>query len=174
MAKSINRLTTTAVRTAGEGWHHDGNGLYLQCTESAAGGVNRNWVFRYAYEGRERRMGLGKFRGNDDEDDVSLAKARELADKARALRKQGVDPIHARDEEAKRAKTEKEEQARAAATAVTFRQAFEKFFADKTKSLSNDRHISQWRSTLTTHARAILDRPVAEIEPDEILTVLRP
>jgi len=56
----------------------------------APGGRGRGWIFRFSMVGRTRDMGLGSFPG------VSLATARELADKFRKLVKEGVDPIEHR------------------------------------------------------------------------------
>ena len=58
---------------------------------------------------------------------------------------------------------------------VTFRQAFETFFTNKEPTLSNAKHRAQWRSTLEGYAFPIIgDRPVADVQPNEILTIMRP
>src|SRR5258708_29476164 len=90
MARSINRLTDLRVRREkAPGLYPDGRGLYLQVTSTGG----KSWVFRYMLRRKAREMGLGSFL------DVSLAEARDAADEARKLRRQGIDPI-----EAKRAK----------------------------------------------------------------------
>ena len=53
-------------------------------------GATKSWLYRFALDGKERRMGLGAFR------DVSLAEAREKAAGARKRVKDGDDPIEAR------------------------------------------------------------------------------
>ena len=73
MAKAINRLSPMMVKRLGVGLHPDGSGLYLQVTNGADGKLNRSWVFRFTRDGRERRMGLGKHRGDGASDDVTLA-----------------------------------------------------------------------------------------------------
>src|ERR1700733_11207287 len=90
MARTTNRLTDRHVRTRGVGLHPDGRGLLLQVTESADGTLRRSWLYRFAANGRERRMGLGSL------DDVSLAEARRRRDEAARLREHGVDPIEHR------------------------------------------------------------------------------
>jgi integrase len=168
MTKIINRLTDASVKAAGVGLHPDGDGLYLQVTAGKDGGKRRSWLFRFRVPGddkRQRYMGLGG---------VSLAEAREAAAAARALLRDGQDPIAARDAERARARTETEALAAAAAAKRTFAQVFETFFETKAKSLSNQRHAKQWRSTLATYASAMMDRPIADIGPDEVLGVLRP
>ena len=80
-------------------------------------------------DGKRREMGLGSTGS------VSLARARELARECRAQVAAGLDPIEARD----RAQHESE------ASEITFRRAFETFFATKRNSLSNAQHAAQWR-----------------------------
>ena len=75
--------------------HPDGLGLYLQCILGSGGRINKSWFFRFARDGQERRMGLGSLQ------DVSLARARELANAARRLHRDGIDPIAARNAERK-------------------------------------------------------------------------
>jgi hypothetical protein len=65
----------------------DGGGLYLQATMGADKTPRRSWLFRFAMNGRERQMGLGRAQ------DVSLADARDAASAARELRREGKDPI---------------------------------------------------------------------------------
>jgi integrase len=170
MPQTTNRLTSATVKAAGIGMHPDGANLYLQVTLSADGKTKRRcWLFRYTHAGRQRYMGLGAERA-----DVGLAEARAAAEAARGLLRQRRDPIAERDAERFRARAEAEALVAAAAAKVTFRQVFECFFETKAKSLSNAKHAAQWRSTLETYAGTIMDRPVAEIEPDEILDALRP
>lgn len=67
------------------GKHHDGEGLYFDKKVRGA-----SWLYKFTLNGRAREMGLGKY------PDIGLAKARELASKARALKAEGKDPIDAR------------------------------------------------------------------------------
>src|SRR5262245_46405836 len=115
MARTINRLTDVQVRSAKPGMHADGGGLYLRVTDTGAKG----WVFRYAVNGRERYYGLGSL------NTVSLADARQAAQKCRAMRLDDTDPIEAR--KAKRAA-----QALAAQSGTTFKSAAEQYIADHT------------------------------------------
>jgi hypothetical protein len=112
--------------------HADGGGLYLQVTTTAAGQLNKSWLFRYGVGGRERQMGLGSLT------EVKLADARQAAAECRQQRQDGIDPIEAR-EGARRS---------AEACGVTFRQAFEAFFSTKCKTLSSRKHAAQWQSTM--------------------------
>jgi Arm DNA-binding domain len=74
MAHIIGRLS--AVRVANlktPGYFSDGGNLYFRVAPSGA----RGWIFRFAIAGRTRDMGLGSY------PEISLAAARELAEKSR-------------------------------------------------------------------------------------------
>jgi integrase len=158
MARTLHRLSAARVASAKQGIHADWFGLYLQCTVGADGEINKSWFFRFARNGRERRMGLGALHG------VSLAKARELADAARVQHRQGIDPIAAREAQRQRH-----------SVGVTFREAFETFFAAKGQSLLNAKHKAQWKSTMKTYVFPIIgSRAVAEVTTNEVLSVLAP
>jgi integrase len=73
----------------------DGEGLYLRIRPTGA----RGWVYVYDIAGQQRRMGLGTY------PTVTLARARELAEEARRLRADGVDPLDARQAAAEEAAT---------------------------------------------------------------------
>ncbi len=159
MFQTLNRLSQLEVNNAEVGMHADGGGLYLQVTKTASGQLNKSWLYRYAVGGRERQMGLGSLT------EVKLADARQKAAECRQQRLDGIDPIEAR-ESARRL---------AEASGITFRRAFETYFATKRKSLSNAKHAAQWQSTMETYVfPSIGNRPVAEIEAREILDLLTP
>ncbi|WP_413903399.1 Arm DNA-binding domain-containing protein [Tateyamaria sp.] len=69
---ALNKLTTAGVRSAKDGMHSDGGGLYLRIKGGA-----RAWVFRYTADGKKRDKGLGSAAA------VSLASARDKAAQAR-------------------------------------------------------------------------------------------
>ena len=85
MGRTVERLSPTALRSKGPGFHPDGRGLHLQVRNGG-----RSWVFRYMLDGNARYMGLGPY------PDVSLADARREAEVCRRLLRQGIDPIEAR------------------------------------------------------------------------------
>jgi hypothetical protein len=106
MPRTVKPLNALDIKRADVGMHADGHGLYLQVTLATDGKTkNRSWIFRYASNAGERHMGLGPLH------DISLAEAREAAAEARKLRRQGVDPIDARNS------------AKAAAAAVNAKEA---------------------------------------------------
>jgi integrase len=156
---AINRLSQLEVATAKVGMHADGGGLYLQVTKTAAGHLNKSWLFRYSVGSGERQMGLGSI------SEVKLADARQKAAECRQQRVQGIDPIETREGARRRVE----------ASGVTFHRAFELFFATKRKSLSNAKHTAQWQSTMETYVfPTIGKRPVAEVEARDILNLLTP
>ena len=56
MARKIDRLSSTALRSKGPGLHPDGRGLYLQVKRGG-----RSWIFRYMLDGKAHHMGLGPY-----------------------------------------------------------------------------------------------------------------
>ena len=101
MAREINRLSARKVGTVSKpGRYADGGNLYLVVTPQRG----RKWAFLYRWHGKQKEMGLGKA----GKGGVSLAKARDLADKARDHLADGHDPIvvkHAARNKSAKAKT---------------------------------------------------------------------
>jgi hypothetical protein len=127
--------------------------LYLQIARTE----NRSWIFRYEVNGRERMMGLGSCA------DFSLEDARERARLARRLLTDGIDPITSQRE--MRAKN-----VQAAATAVTFREAAEKYFEFHSVKWKNKKHIAQFHSRMNAIVFPVLGSlPVRSIDKSIIL-----
>jgi Arm DNA-binding domain len=135
-----DRLSPAFVRkTSKLGMHPDGGGLYLQCSPTQDGKVsNKSWIFRFAWGGKERKMGLGPLA------DVGLAEAREQADKCRRLLREHVDPIARRHAERAAAKVED-------AKALSFEQAGDRYIAAHRAGWDNVKHAAQWRNTLADY-----------------------
>lgn len=152
------KLTALKVKTVNKsGLHNDGGGLYLQIRRPAG----RSWVFRYRRFGKTHDMGLGPA------DLVTLAEARELANAARRLVRQGGDPIEAR--RADRAK------AAAEGGLNTFREAAEAYVTAHEASWRSAKHRQQWVNTVSTYAYPVMgDLPVASIGVGEITRALQP
>ena len=72
-----------------------GRGLYFQTRRTSV-----SWVFRFRFGGARRAMGLGAF------PEVSLAAAREKAERARLALREGRDPIAERDAAATQAQAQ--------------------------------------------------------------------
>jgi integrase len=138
--------------------HFDGNGLYLQVT----GPNSRSWIYRYTFKGRERWLGLGSAR------DVSLAKARDARDDARAQIRSGIDPVQTRKNEASQAFA-------LARNAVSFRQRAEQYVEAHKEGWRSAKHAGQWQSTLESYVYpAIGNLPANAITASHIVDVLRP
>ncbi len=148
----------------------DGGNLYLQATRSKSGGINRNWVFRYEFDGRRRDMGLGSVH------DVGLAAARM---KARELRERmaldEIDPLDARNESRQERRAAVQAKRAEKAKAQTFRQCVERYLAVHGDKWKSAKHAAQWRTTLKRYAYpAIGDLNVADIDEAHLIRVLQP
>jgi len=149
MARRSGVLTARKVETAGPGIYEDGAGLRLVVKSTGA----RSWVLRYQIGGKRRDLGLGGW------PDVSLARAREKAQAARAQKADGVDPLAERSRKA----------------VLTFRDAAEALIESKRPGWRNEKHSNQWAATLSTYAYPKLgDLDVKRITTADVLEVLRP
>ncbi|RFD19501.1 DUF4102 domain-containing protein [Komagataeibacter melaceti] len=152
----MSKLTAIAVKSMTiPGRYADGNGLYLHVRSAD----RKNWVLRFMLKGRSRDMGLGSF------PDISLAAARIKALEAKALIREGVDPI-----EARRVYRSPEPE-----MAKTFRYAAQALIEDKRPGWRNEKHAAQWSSTLERFAYPVIgDTPVQDVTLDHVLDILRP
>jgi hypothetical protein len=165
------RLTARAVATARHPGatrrpvcRGDGGGLFLQVARSGA----KSWLFRFALAGRAREMGLS--RAGAPPDGLTLAAARHAAAEARALLRQGLDPIEQRDGARRAAAAERER-----AAAHSFRAVAEAMVDAREAGWRSVKYRLQWRSTLATYVYPVIgDMPVAAIGTDDVLRVLRP
>ena len=144
-------LTTAKLRKLTKpGLYGDGQNLYLQ----VRGPTQRSWLFRYMIAGRARSMGLGHV------DDVSLVEARNKADAARKLVRDGVDPLDAR--------------AVAQARTITFGEAARRYVEANEAGWRSEKHRATWRSSLAEVEPAIGGLPVEAIDTAAVLRVLTP
>jgi hypothetical protein len=159
MARSHRRLTALSItRKKQPGYYADGDGLYLQVTNTDA----RSWILRYMLAGRRREMGLGAL------SEVSLAEARTRATAARQMVKAGQDPIDAREAEKARQRLEE-------ARSITFDEAARLYIADHEGAWRNPVHRKQWKATLATYASPEIGTlSVGAIGTPEVTKVLDP
>ncbi|WP_375666670.1 tyrosine-type recombinase/integrase, partial [Bartonella sp. TT121SHDZB] len=151
----MNRLNARAVATLGAGKYNDGAGLLLHKRKD--GGAQ--WIYRYTIHGRRREMGLGALQN------VSLKKARELANQWRAVLHEGRDPIKERDK-----------QKREAISNLHYLKdiALDTFESRKSE-LKGDGKDGNWFLPLRLHILPKLGcLPVSEITQTEIRNVLAP
>lgn len=163
-----HRLSARQVASAQPGNKlSDGDGLRLDV--DIRGG--RSWVFRYKspVTGKERYMGLGSAPGTDTKAiSVSLSAARAAADKARALVKEGVDPIEQRKSDRAAVRVE-------ATRATTFKVYAEQYITAKESGWKNPKHRQQWRNSLRDYAYPVIGNlAVCDVDTDAVLKVLRP
>lgn len=165
--KAIRSALKAAAASGKPSKHADGRGLHIEARPTGAGW----WRFRYRHAGREGMLSLGVY------PDVTLAMARERRDEARRLVAAGVDPSAER-------KADKAEQARQA-EALAYAEAgtpgpgtFE-HTAREWLSTKHEHEVSPAHAARTLR-RFELDifpplgwRPIAEIEPPELLAALR-
>lgn len=159
MPKKVNRFSTVKLAsTKKPGFYADGDGLYLQVTDSGS----RSWVFRFKTGGRTRDMGLGSL------NTIALAEARGIAAECRRQRLQGIDPIEARKSERVQAQLD-------AARSITFDNCRDKFIGSHRAAWANDKHLKQWESTLNTYVTPMFGAlPVQNVDVALVLKALEP
>lgn len=159
MARELEKLTALAVSKKKEPGHYgDGGGLWLQISKSGS----KSWVFRFAFSGKQREMGLGPVHT------VTLQEARAKARECRSTLLEGKDPIETRSasrliEALERAKM------------MTFDQCAAAYIAAHRSSWKNAKHANQWENTLETYASPIIGKmPVALVDTALVVKVLSP
>ncbi len=162
MGRAINRLSPRRVANLKRpdhlepGRHADGGGLYASVSKAGA----KRWIFLYRWQGARHEMGLGPLNA------VPLAKARELAAKARLMLAEGRSPLEAR--------READAAQRKSATPSTFGEVAKALIDGREDGWRNPKSAGQWRMTLDVYAAALRAKPVAEITTDDVVAVLRP
>jgi integrase len=154
MARAINRLNARKVQTVTElGRHSDGGGLYLVVDANGS----KRWVFLFKRKGRTSEMGLGGLVR------VPLARAREVAAECRGLLARGVDPI------AHRRIVRVEQMG-----VPTFGAFADQFIGHMSPQWANEKHVAQWKMTLTNYASPLRPKALSEIDTNDVVAVLRP
>ncbi len=162
-AHLLNKLTALAIKNATKsGLYADGGGLCLQ----VARGGSKTWVFRYARNGREHKLGLGSLNA------VTLAEARDNAREARNRLANGIDPISAKREGRAQA-------VQAEARKKTFAWCAEQFIAEKEAdpegAWGHPKNAKQWRGSLKNYVLPTIGNlSVDDIDGIHVLNVLQP
>ncbi|MBU2043388.1 MAG: integrase arm-type DNA-binding domain-containing protein [Alphaproteobacteria bacterium] len=161
MARKAAEMTSLAVkRLMDPGLHFVGGvpGLALQVLSTGG----RTWILRVTIAGRRRDMGLGGY------PEVTLAEARDAARRARALIRDGEDPI----EKARAAKNALKAEA---AKAMTFKSATDAFIKSQEAGWRNAKHRAQWNSSLERYAHPIIGNlSVSDLDTPHVLKVIDP
>lgn len=157
--RQLNRLTALGIgKLIDPGYYPDGGGLYLQISASGS----RSWIYRFSIFGRAREMGLGPLSL------VSLAAARKEAGECRAMVKQRIDPILARDKRVTQRAAENTE-------SVTFKEAATAFIDARRSSWRNLKHAKQWTATMENYVYKELGHvDVRDIDTEMIVRILQP
>lgn len=134
--RTTSKLTVRGVETAKPGLHSDGGGLYLLVTETG----RRRWTYIFRRGTKRTELGLGVY------PDVSLADARELANKKRKAINAGAD----------------------------LRRSRRLVCRHDGAPVPDPKHVEQWRVTLSTHSAAIAKLRIDKIDTPEVLSVLKP
>lgn len=139
----------------------DEKGLFLlvsQRTRAQKNPISRLWRLKYRFEGREKLLALGAY------PEVSLAEARKRRDTARELIARKIDPS---------AERKAEKRARTLRAANTF-EAVAREFAGKQGNRWSADYTEYVLRRLALNAFAdIGGRPIANIEPPELLDLVR-
>lgn len=152
-------LTEVAVRNAKPGEKPykltDGGGLFLSVTPSGG----KLWRLKFRFGGREKLLALGKY------PQVSLSAARKARDDAKAKLASGVDPAHEKKMAAIAAKV---------SAGNTFQSVADDFIAVKLEANGKAKAtIEKARWYLAHLTPTVGARPIADIKPAELLSVLK-
>ncbi|GIL02885.1 MAG: hypothetical protein BroJett030_27840 [Alphaproteobacteria bacterium] len=152
------QLTDTAIRKASPAARliklSDGGGLQLHVHPNGS----KYWKLACRYDGKQKKLAFGVY------PEVSLAEARKRREAARALLRDGKDPMVER---------RVEKLARAIAAANTFAAVADELLAKMTREGRAETTLKKTK-WLFDFARPIIgDRPIAEINAAEVLAVLR-
>ena len=149
------KLSAAFVKSAPVGKHNDGGGLWLHVVNE----TRAKWFYRFTLHGKRREMGLGTLA------DVPLQRAREAADRARELVKQGIDPI-VQKEKLRRETIRRDN---------TLRRIAEEAFEARKAELRDDGKAGRWFSPLELHVLPKLGTyPVTSIDQRLIRDTLQP
>ena len=158
MARKRRSLPATWVKAVVKpGTYPDGGGLSLRVHPSGS----KNWVVRTTINGKQTNIGVGGY------PDVTLLKARNLAESKIKEIKAGKNPVAA-NREVKR-------ETLRIASIPTFRQAAQDTFNLNKGKWRSQRHTEQWLTCLERYANPVIgEKRVDQITRSEVLEVLRP
>ena len=153
----MGKLTVIGIKgLTSPGRYTDGNGLHLHVRTPD----RRAWVFRFMRQGKVRDMGLGAF------PDTTLAQARQKTQEARAVIKDGGDPLEVRDGATAAADM---------AIARTFKRAATDLMAARGSGWRSEKHRWQWEASLINYAYPVFgETPVAAVDTEAVLRAVQP
>ncbi len=132
----------------------DGGGMYLLIHPTGS----KYWRFKYRFLGVEKTLALGVY------PDISLADARERREQARKLLANDTDPNE----------TKKEARRILQAATVNSFSALARELHKVKSPIWTEGHAKQWMLNMEKYAFPVIgDRPIAEIEPMELVGIMR-
>jgi integrase len=132
----------------------DQRGLFMLVQPSGA----KLWRYKFQQHGKEKKLSLGIY------PDVTLAKARKLADTARDRVLDGNDPV---------AEKKLQKAAAVLSAATTFEGIADEYIAKTEREGRSEATVSKSRWLLDIARPLIGSRPIADIKPIEVLAVLK-
>lgn len=132
----------------------DAGGMYLQVSPAGS----RRWFLKYRIAGMEKQLALGHY------PTMSLTAARKARDAAKLQKSQGRDPIQARKVAKLKALV---------SDADTFRATADEWFAKHSPNWSSHYAIRERRNLDKDLFPHLGERRIADIEPIELLSVVR-
>ena len=157
MPRQAQPLTDTKVKTLQPAEKpysaFDGGGLFLLITPTGG----KWWRFKYRFAGKTKNLSFGTY------PEISLKDARERREQARRLLANGTDPSEDR----------KEQKRVLLASVTTFRDIFAEWIGIESGKLGAST-IEKISTSMEIHALSKIGKlPIAEIEVDDLLTMLR-
>ncbi|MGM4964441.1 tyrosine-type recombinase/integrase [Tardiphaga sp. 1201_B9_N1_1] len=159
--RQLHKLSAKfAETTTRPGRHSDGGGLYL----AVRPGGSRSWVFMFKQRGKLHEMGLGSFdaRGQSG---FSLAQARARAVGARALVRDGVNPLLAHKQNQNGGIVEKSQ---------TFGAFADGYLVSIQSRFRGSKTVVDWKRNIEVYAEPLREIAIDQISTDDVLNVLKP
>ncbi len=163
MPKRAQELKDLQIRRLSQPGRHAVGGTPPGLSVSVSENGAKSWILRTTIDGKRRHIGLGSY------PDVSLAEARIAALEMKRQIRDGIDPVEERRNARMDAMAEQTRN-------IAFEEAFERFFSERIQNAhKNEKHIRQWRSTISTYALPTIGKKlVDDISLRDIETILRP
>ena len=147
LARAINKLNALEIKALTKrGRYGDGGGLWLNVSKTGS----KAWVFRWTKHKHVRELGLGPFPA------ITLASARNKAFEYRQMIAEGMDPRIEREKLHGR----------------TFGSVADTYYKSMKSRWTNAKTRWQWEISLKERCKPIRNRPVADIDTNDVLNVL--
>lgn len=133
--------------------HNDGGGLYLVATATG----NHRWIFKFRWNGTNKRMGMGSL------ENVTIDEARELAREAnKKLKRDGINPM-----------VERPGETNDRTSSPSFK-AFVEYIRRKATSHLGEHGVYIWDRGMNVYAKSLHDKKIATITRHDIVACLEP